>query len=137
MELKERWGEKDAWVATALDEIRREIKDLTTLLGDFHNGFEKRIGDIEEWMQNDESLEEHGIEPPISNANYGPTGYNKPEIAPCPREYLAVIEQAKTLCEKFVKKVDDGRARSVETYGECMELLNNIRSLPGGEHEEM
>jgi hypothetical protein len=38
-----------------------------------------------------------------------------------------IIETAKALCEKFVDKVESGRARSKETYAECKELLNLIR----------
>ena len=38
-----------------------------------------------------------------------------------------IIETAKALCEKFVDKVETGRARSKETYAECKELLNLTR----------
>ena len=37
-----------------------------------------------------------------------------------------IIFQAEALCRKFVKKVQTGRARSKETYAECIDLLRNI-----------
>ena len=37
-----------------------------------------------------------------------------------------IIEKAKKLCEKFVWKVEHGRAYSKETYAECKELLELI-----------
>lgn len=37
-----------------------------------------------------------------------------------------IEEDAKILCEKFVNKVEDGRARSVETYADCKTLLEKI-----------
>lgn len=37
-----------------------------------------------------------------------------------------VIQEAKELCEKFIGKVDTGRARSKETYRECKHLLATI-----------
>lgn len=42
---------------------------------------------------------------------------------------LTEIEtEAKKLCEKFVNKVEDGRARSVETYADCKALLEKIQT---------
>lgn len=40
-----------------------------------------------------------------------------------------VIEEARKLCEKFVRKVDTGMARSQETYADCRQLLNHINQL--------
>lgn len=40
-----------------------------------------------------------------------------------------IIQEAKKLCEKFVKKVDIGMARSKETYADCRQLLNHINQL--------
>jgi len=37
-----------------------------------------------------------------------------------------IILEAKALCEKFILKVETGRARSVETYRECKHLLDSI-----------
>lgn len=37
-----------------------------------------------------------------------------------------IIKMAKVLCEKFINKVETGRARSRETYAECKELLKTI-----------
>ena len=37
-----------------------------------------------------------------------------------------IIEPAKKLCEKFINKVETGRARSRETYAECKTLLRAI-----------
>lgn len=37
-----------------------------------------------------------------------------------------IIRTAKALCEKFIGKVETGRARSVETYAECKGLLKMI-----------
>ena len=37
-----------------------------------------------------------------------------------------IIQEAKKLCEKFINKVETGRARSKETYAECKELLKMI-----------
>ena len=42
---------------------------------------------------------------------------------------LAVVDEAKKLCEKFVQKVQDGRARSDETYNGCIDLLDMIKNL--------
>ena len=33
------------------------------------------------------------------------------------------------LCEKFINKVETGRARSRETYAECKELLENSKAM--------
>lgn len=38
-----------------------------------------------------------------------------------------IIAAAKALCEKFIAKVEDGRAKSVETYAECKALLKMIK----------
>jgi hypothetical protein len=40
-----------------------------------------------------------------------------------------IIEEARKLCEKFVRKVESGQARSRETYFECQELLKHIHYL--------
>ena len=37
-----------------------------------------------------------------------------------------IIKAAKALCEKFIDKVETGRARSRETYAECKALLKII-----------
>jgi len=37
-----------------------------------------------------------------------------------------IIKTAKALCEKFINKVETGRARSHETYAECKVLLKMI-----------
>jgi len=37
-----------------------------------------------------------------------------------------IIEQSRELCRKFINKVEFGRARSIETYAECKELLSAI-----------
>ena len=37
-----------------------------------------------------------------------------------------IIETAKDLCEKFTDKVASGKARSHETYTDCMALLRAI-----------
>jgi hypothetical protein len=37
-----------------------------------------------------------------------------------------IIKTAKALCEKFINKVETGRARSHETYAECKTLLRMI-----------
>ena len=37
-----------------------------------------------------------------------------------------IIKMAKVLCEKFINKVETGRARSCETYAECKALLKTI-----------
>ena len=37
-----------------------------------------------------------------------------------------IINDAKALCEKFINKVESGRARSTETYSECKSLLQKI-----------
>ena len=37
-----------------------------------------------------------------------------------------IIKAAKALCEKFINKVETGRARSCETYAECKALLKMI-----------
>lgn len=43
-----------------------------------------------------------------------------------------IIQTAKELCEKFINKVETGKARSRETYADCIELLKiiNARQLP-------
>lgn len=43
--------------------------------------------------------------------------------------YITIIDEAKKLCEKFVDKVESGRARSKETYKECKALLRLINSI--------
>lgn len=37
-----------------------------------------------------------------------------------------IIDKAEALCVKFVFKVDNGLARSKETYAECKDLLKLI-----------
>ena len=39
-----------------------------------------------------------------------------------------IIQTAKALCVKFIAKVEDGRARSVETYNDCQILLELIKA---------
>ena len=63
----------------------------------------------------------------------------KPKFGPppewCPLEDLAnnkIIQQARALCEKFINKVESGRARSVETYTECINLLRLIDEIKEG-----
>jgi len=41
-------------------------------------------------------------------------------------EMEKIIETAKLLCVKFIWKVDNGHARSKETYAECQALLELI-----------
>lgn len=43
--------------------------------------------------------------------------------------YLQLVKQAKELCEKFVKKVETGKARSVETYADCKSFLNRMQGM--------
>lgn len=40
-----------------------------------------------------------------------------------------VMDQGRMLCEKFIKKVDSGRARSVETYKDCSDFMKILKSL--------
>ena len=40
--------------------------------------------------------------------------------------YDEIIKEAKALCEKFINKVETGRAHSRETYAECKALLKLI-----------
>lgn len=40
-----------------------------------------------------------------------------------------IITHSRMLCQKFIGKVDSGRARSVETYNDCCELLELIDDL--------
>ena len=47
-----------------------------------------------------------------------------------------IIEAAKALCEKFVNKVESGRARSKETYAECNALLQLIELWERGYSEK-
>jgi len=42
------------------------------------------------------------------------------------KTHKQVILEAEALAEKFVKKVRTGKARSVETYQECLALLESI-----------
>jgi len=44
-----------------------------------------------------------------------------------------VIDQTRNLCNKFINKVDTGRARSKETYKDCQDLLDEIKKLTGEE----
>jgi len=37
-----------------------------------------------------------------------------------------IITTAKALCEKFINKVETGKARSRETYADCKSLLKMI-----------
>ena len=37
-----------------------------------------------------------------------------------------IVKAAKALCEKFVNKVETGKAHSKETYAECKALLELI-----------
>lgn len=39
-----------------------------------------------------------------------------------------IINDAKALCQKFIGKVESGRARSKETYAECTALLRKIEA---------
>jgi len=43
-----------------------------------------------------------------------------------------IIATAQALCKKFIHKVEHGRARSVETYRECKELLKIIMESDDG-----
>ena len=40
----------------------------------------------------------------------------------------AQIEEARALCQKFVDKVDSGRAKSRETYSECQHFLETVKT---------
>ncbi len=46
-----------------------------------------------------------------------------------------IIADARALCQKFVAKVETGRARSIETYHECENLLEKINQR-GGENAD-
>lgn len=48
-----------------------------------------------------------------------------------------IVRVAKALCEKFIHKVDEGRARSHETYAECNSLLNMINKYEQGKRYMM
>jgi len=39
---------------------------------------------------------------------------------------ITIIRTAKFLCQKFIDKVETGRAHSIETYAECKDLLSKI-----------
>ena len=43
-------------------------------------------------------------------------------------DYYDIIEEAEKLCKKFMKKVETGKARSKETYEECIHLLATIEA---------
>ena len=45
-----------------------------------------------------------------------------------------IIDQAEALCEKFIKKVRTGKARSKETYQECLALNERIQELKNKPH---
>ena len=47
-----------------------------------------------------------------------------------------IIQQAKNLCEKFINKVENGKARSKETYQECKDLFRSIRMFEEGITEQ-
>lgn len=38
-----------------------------------------------------------------------------------------IAKTAQALCVKFINKVETGRARSIETYAECRELLAQLK----------
>jgi hypothetical protein len=40
-----------------------------------------------------------------------------------------IINDAEKLCEKFINKVETGRARSKETYVDCKDLLEKIKKF--------
>lgn len=42
-------------------------------------------------------------------------------------ETATLIKLAKNMCEKFVGKVEDGRARSIETYADCRSWLDTYK----------
>lgn len=43
--------------------------------------------------------------------------------------YEEIIQQTRELCEKFIKKVETGQARSVETYADCKALLERLNEI--------
>ena len=45
------------------------------------------------------------------------------EARMCEETQAQINREARILCEKFIKKVENGRARSVETYNDCKTLL--------------
>lgn len=47
-----------------------------------------------------------------------------------------IIRMAKVLCEKFINKVETGRARSHETYAECKALLKTINETNNAMHSD-
>ena len=51
---------------------------------------------------------------------------NRKEEAKFPKRD-EIINQTKALCEKFIKKVETGRAHSKETYADCKALLEKIQ----------
>ena len=40
-----------------------------------------------------------------------------------------IIEKSEQLCKKFIDKVENGKARSKETYSDCKELYQLIQEL--------
>ena len=49
------------------------------------------------------------------------------------REQAKVIELMRSAASKFVRKVHNGHAKSVETYDDMQEILTAIRKLEGVE----
>jgi hypothetical protein len=43
------------------------------------------------------------------------------------REKDEIVQEAENLCNKFINKVRTGRARSRETYADCLHLSERIK----------
>ena len=54
--------------------------------------------------------------------------FKKDVLGCCEEAYMSeqIVKAAKALCEKFVNKVETGKAHSKETYAECRALLELI-----------
>lgn len=48
-----------------------------------------------------------------------------------------LLKQAIALCEKFVNKVESGRARSKETYQDCKDFLNTVNNSKQINNEQL
>jgi len=75
--------------------------------------------------------EEHkrliGIQKGGETMGYGPGGEKYGEhVEIIDKAETDIIEPAKALCEKFINKVETGRARSHVTYADCKALLKAI-----------
>ena len=53
------------------------------------------------------------------------------------QRYKKLMEQMRMLCQKFVDKVESGRARSKETYADCKAMLAALEELGEGKIAEV